>query len=56
MAVLAGPACRRDMQDQPKYKPLASTGDYEAGVVIGEYTLEFRNESAHGLIRGLSGS
>lgn len=35
------------------YKPLASAGDYEAGEVIGEYTLEFRNEAAHGLIRGL---
>ncbi len=35
------------------YKPLASTGDYEAGEVIGEYTLELRNESAHGIIRGL---
>ena len=34
------------------YKPLASTGDYEAGEVIGEYTLELRNESAHGMIRG----
>jgi hypothetical protein len=35
------------------YKPLASTGDYEAGEVIGEYTLELRNESAHGIITGL---
>ncbi len=35
------------------YKPLASTGDYESGEVIGEYTVEFRNENAHGLIRGL---
>jgi hypothetical protein len=35
------------------YKPLASTGDYEAGEVIGEYTLELRNENAHGLITGL---
>jgi hypothetical protein len=35
------------------YKPLASTGDYEAGELIGEYTLELRNESAHGIIRGL---
>ena len=35
------------------YKPLASTGDFEAGEVIGEYTLEFRNENAHGLITGL---
>ena len=36
------------------YKPLASTGDREAGQVIGEYTLEVRNENAHGLIRGLA--
>ena len=35
------------------YKPLASTGDYEAGEVIGEYTLELRNENAHGVITGL---
>jgi len=33
--------------------PLASTGDYEAGEVIGEYTLELRNENAHGIITGL---
>jgi hypothetical protein len=36
------------------YKPLASTGDSEVGQVIGEYTLEFKNENAHGVIRGLS--
>ncbi len=36
-----------------QYKPLASSGDYEAGEVIGEYTLEFRNENAHGMIVGL---
>ena len=35
------------------YKPLAAAGDYEAGEIIGEYTLELRNENAHGLIRGL---
>ncbi len=35
------------------YKPLAVTGDYEAGEVIGEYTVELRNESAHGVIQGL---
>lgn len=35
------------------YKPLASTGDYDAGEIIGEYTLEFRNELAHGMINGL---
>jgi hypothetical protein len=36
------------------FKPLASGGDYECGELIGEYTLEFRNEAAHGLIRDLS--
>lgn len=36
------------------FKPLASTGDREAGQLIGEYTLEFRNESAHGLITGFA--
>ncbi|MBT3278761.1 MAG: DUF5309 family protein [Phycisphaerales bacterium] len=36
------------------YKPLASTGDYEAGELIGEYSLEFRNELAHGMITGLN--
>src|SRR5438552_12684776 len=35
------------------YKPLASTGDRESGQVIGEYTLELRNENAHGVIQGL---
>jgi hypothetical protein len=36
------------------YKPLASSGDYECGELIGEYTLELRNQAAHGIIRGLS--
>lgn len=36
------------------YKPLAATGDRVSGQLVGEYTLEFRNESAHGLIRGLA--
>jgi hypothetical protein len=35
------------------YKPLASTGDYESGELIGEYTLELRNEIAHGAITAL---
>jgi hypothetical protein len=34
------------------FKSLASTGDKDTGQVIGEYTLEFRNENAHGVIRG----
>jgi len=38
------------------FKPLASGGDYECGELIGEYTLELRNEAAHGLIRGLTTS
>lgn len=38
------------------YKPLASTGDAAMGQVIGEYTLELRNENAHGLISGLATS
>jgi hypothetical protein len=38
------------------FKPLASSGDYECGELIGEYTLEFKNEAAHGLIRDLSTS
>lgn len=36
------------------YQPLARTGDRETGQVIGEYTLELRNENAHGLIHGLA--
>ena len=36
------------------YQPLAATGDRSHGQVIGEYTLELRNENAHGLIHGLS--
>lgn len=36
------------------FKPLASTGDSETGQVIGEYTLEFRNENAHAVIRDLA--
>ena len=36
------------------FKPLASQGDAETGQVIGEYTLEFRNENAHAFINDLS--
>ena len=35
------------------YKALGSTGDRESGQLIGEYTLELRNENAHGVISGL---
>lgn len=38
------------------FKPLASSGDYECGELIGEYTVELKNEAAHGLIRDLSTS
>ena len=36
------------------YKPLATTGDREAGQVIGEYTLEVRDPSSMGMVTGLS--
>jgi len=36
------------------YKPLAASGDSVRGQVVGEYTLEVRNENAHGVIRGLA--
>ncbi|MBN1392934.1 MAG: DUF5309 family protein [Sedimentisphaerales bacterium] len=35
------------------FKPLASSGDYECGELIGEYTLELKNQAAHGLIKDL---
>ncbi len=38
------------------YKGLAETGDRSSGQVIGEYTLELRNENAHGLIHNLATS
>jgi len=38
------------------FKPLASSGDYECGQLIGEYTVELKNEAAHGLIHNLSTS
>lgn len=37
-----------------QFKPLRSAGDSVLGQVIGEYTLEFKNENAHGALRGLS--
>ena len=36
------------------FKPLATTGDYESGEVIGEYTVELRNEKGHGVLSGLN--
>ena len=38
------------------FKPLASSGDYECGELIGEYTVALKNEAAHGLIRDLTTS
>lgn len=35
------------------YRPLAAMGDSIDGQVVGEYTLEFKNENGHGIIRGL---
>lgn len=35
------------------FKPLAASGDSISGQVIGEYTLEMKNENAHGVLRGL---
>jgi hypothetical protein len=37
-----------------QYKPMGSTGDSLHGQVVGEYTLEFKNENAHAEICGLS--
>lgn len=37
-----------------QYRSLASTGDAVSGQIVGEYTMEMRNENAHALIRGLS--
>jgi hypothetical protein len=39
-----------------QFKRLASSGDYECGQLIGEYTVEVRNEKSGGLIRGLASS
>lgn len=36
------------------YKQLPAAGDYESGELIGEYTLELKNQAAHGVINGLS--
>lgn len=33
---------------------LGVKGDYESGIIVGEYTLEFRQEKAHARIKGLS--
>ncbi|MCC6239141.1 MAG: DUF5309 family protein [Phycisphaerales bacterium] len=36
------------------YKALGRSGDRESGQLVGEYTLELRNENAHGVIEGLA--
>ncbi|MFG0305683.1 MAG: DUF5309 family protein [Phycisphaerales bacterium JB040] len=36
------------------YKPLSVDGDSVRGQVIGEYTLELKNENAHGVLSGLA--
>lgn len=36
------------------FKKHGAAGDSEVGQVIGEYTMEFRNEAAHGVITGLA--
>lgn len=36
------------------YKPLGTAGDRTSGLVVGEYTVETRNEAAHAVIRGLT--
>jgi hypothetical protein len=37
-----------------QFTRLATTGDYESGQVVGEYTLELRNEKGHGVLTGLA--
>ena len=37
-----------------QYKDLAVTGDYVSGEMLGEYTLELRNEKGHGVLSGLA--
>jgi hypothetical protein len=37
-----------------QYEELAKGGDYARGQVVGEYTLELRNENAHALMQGLT--
>lgn len=37
-----------------QFRPLGAAGDATAGQLVGEYTLEFKNENAHAAIRGLS--
>ncbi|MGK5511781.1 SU10 major capsid protein [Brevibacillus formosus] len=36
------------------HKYLGDMGDYTKGMIVGEYTLEFKQEAAHGRIKGLA--
>lgn len=36
------------------YQAMGASGDRTTGQVLGEYTLEFRNENAHAVLRGLN--
>jgi len=36
------------------YEELAKSGDYLRGQIVGEYTLELRNENAHGMMHGIA--
>lgn len=36
------------------HKYLGDQGDYTKGMIVGEYTLEFKQEAAHGRIKGLA--
>lgn len=33
---------------------MGAKGDYDTGIIVGEYTLEFKQEKAHGRLKGLS--
>ncbi len=37
-----------------QYEELSKGGDYVRGQVVGEYSLELRNENAHGMMNGLT--
>lgn len=36
------------------HKYMGEQGDYTTGIVVGEYTLEFKQEKAHGRLKGLA--
>jgi hypothetical protein len=36
------------------HKYMGEKGDYTTGIIVGEYTLEFRQEKAHARIKGLA--